>query len=215
MIRTTIVLLGLATAFAPSSAHAWGVNLDITGKNSQFVNRDAGAVSERMSTTGTHLRLGAALNKHLSIEGNWHTFKTDAWLLGELGANTDADILTAGASYAWRPVSWMRPFIRGAVGIGTTGVAFHQSTTATGRVTAPTLSAAGGFELLIKPGTIVRGRDFTMGFTLEFGWMHVFHSDLTLSTERTTTPETTATEIDAGALGWSAFTTRFGLVVRI
>ncbi len=208
-------LVATCVMVAPTTAHAWNLHADLNGQNNQFVNTSAGAVSSDMAATGTYLRLAVAPDQALAIEASWHTFNTNAYTLGVLYAESDVDVLTVGASWTLFPLPWLRPFGRVAAGLGHTAVSFQQGETATGTALAPALALGAGFELLVPPGAIFRGKDFTVGFVLEFGWMHVFNANVDLTVDRATTPATEPAIIKAGGLGWSAFTTRFGLVVRI
>jgi len=215
IVTSLMTLLAAAALLLPSAAHAWSLQGDLNGQNNQFANTSAGALSQDMAATGTFIRLGFVPKKELALELSWHTFRTSATTLQVLQAESSTDLVTLGASYIYHVRPWFRPFVRGAAGVGTTLAAFTQGTRAEGRVTMPAIAAAAGFELLVAPGSIVRGHDFTVGFLLEFGWLHIFHGDLELKVDRTTTPSTDPVAINAGGLGWSAFTTRFGLVVRI
>ena len=208
-------LLATCVLVVPNGAQAWSLHADLNGQNNQFVNTSAGAVSSDMAATGTFLRLAVSPEQGLAIEASWHTFNTSATTLGVLYAESDVDVLMVGATWTLSPLTWLRPFGRAAAGLGHTAVSFQQGEWATGTVLAPALALGAGFELLVPPGAIFRGKDFTIGFVLEFGWMHVFAADVDLTVDRATTPATKPATIEAGGLGWSAFTTRFGLVVRI
>ncbi len=218
----TLAALSMLCLWAtPQRAQAWDLGLDVTGQATSLVNADAGAFSDDMATVGTFLRLGTNLGEGsgagLGFELTWHTFSTSEWVLQRVSTQAEVDVLTLGVHQRWAPLDWLRPYARANLGVGTSALELTQwgSGGASGRTWAPAVAAAGGVELVISPGTLARHGDFTFGVLLEFGWSHVFHVDATLDPTTSVSPGAFAAPIDLGSLGWSGFTTRFGLVVRL